>query len=539
MKKILIIVSLVSSMYVNAQWSELGGVNGLSANGFIFSICTNALGNVYATGEFTNSSGNRYVAKWNGTAWSELGGLNGLSANSAIFSIYTDALGNVYAGGDFTNDSGKRYVAKWNGTVWNELGGLNGLSANGRIYSILSDVSGNIYATGEFTNSSNNFYVAKWNGTSWSELGGLNGLSPNNDAVSMCSDASGNIYASGFFTNSSGKAYVAKWDGTTWSELGGLNGLSAIGSIPSIFSDVLGNIYASVTSTYGVSNVAKWNGNTWSVLGGLNGLSANASSYSICTDGMGNIYTAGDFTNGSSWANGNKYVAKWDGISWSELGVGGLNGLTGYSRINSICTDALGNIYAAGLFVNSSGNRYVAKYTQTLPLKLLSFTVQEKNNNVLLNWQTANEVNVSHINIQRSTNNNEFITIGKVNASCCAYSYLDNSPQSTVNSKLYYRLETVDKDGSKTYSTIQQITIKPQTPNSVSIYPNPAKTFATIECKGAKEISVIDYLGKTIKQINNPTQQQTINTKQLPKGINVVKVIMNNGEVKTEKLVVE
>ena len=63
----------LSNKLVAQAWSELGGLNGLGANGTIYSMCKDAVGNIYAAGTFTNSSGNRYVAKYNGTSWSELG----------------------------------------------------------------------------------------------------------------------------------------------------------------------------------------------------------------------------------------------------------------------------------------------------------------------------------------------------------------------------------------------------------------------------------------------------------------------------------
>src|SRR2546429_331207 len=90
---------------IKAQsWSELGGLNGLAANGDIYSVCSDASGNIYAAGRFTSSS--RYVAKYNGSAWSELGGLNGLAANDDIRSVCSDTSGNIYTAGYFTNSSG-------------------------------------------------------------------------------------------------------------------------------------------------------------------------------------------------------------------------------------------------------------------------------------------------------------------------------------------------------------------------------------------------------------------------------------------------
>ncbi len=174
-----------------------------------------------------------------------------------------------------------------------------------------------------------------------------------------------------------------------------------------------------------------------------------------------------------------------------------------------------------------------------LPLKLLSFSAQKENNNVLLNWQTANEVNVSHINVQRSFNNKDFIDIGKVNVGVSSYLFLDDKlPNTHDKLTLNYRLEIVDKDGSKTYSEIRQLAIDNRQ-MAINIFPNPAKDIVNIECVGAKQLLIIDYFGRTVHQSTVDSRPLTVNTKQLIKGIYVVKAVMNNGEIKTEKLVVE
>lgn len=180
--------------------------------------------------------------------------------------------------------------------------------------------------------------------------------------------------------------------------------------------------------------------------------------------------------------------------------------------------------------------------TTPLPLKLLSFTTKlQTPNNVLLNWQTTNQISVSHINIQRSINGKDFTTIGKVNVgSVSSYSFLDEKlPITHDKLTLNYRLEIVDKDGSKTYSTIQQITIKPQTAN-IALFPNPAISVVTVACAGAKEIMIVDYLGKIVvtKKIFN-NQYAIINVQQFAKGIYLVKAIMANGNIKMEKLIVK
>lgn len=175
-----------------------------------------------------------------------------------------------------------------------------------------------------------------------------------------------------------------------------------------------------------------------------------------------------------------------------------------------------------------------------LPLKLLSFTTKlHTQKTIILNWQTTAEFNVVYINVQRSINGKDFTTIGKVNAKCCEYTYTDNSVPLTADSKLYYRLEITDKDGSKTYSEIKPVDRQLSTVNGISIFPNPAKDMVTIDCSGAKELLIIDYLGQIVKREIITNQLSIINVNQLAKGMYIVKTTMKNGEIKTEKLIVE
>ncbi|MFH1118658.1 MAG: T9SS type A sorting domain-containing protein [Bacteroidota bacterium] len=372
----LVVAFLLLFFSAQAQtWSELGGLNALSPNSYIRSICSDLSGNIYAAGYFTNGfnaiTGDRVVAKWNGSEWIMLNGLSSPAYQNGVFTelscVSSDASGNIYVGGNFTNPDGNYYVAKWNGSAWSELGGLNSFVPNSSVKCILCDPkTGYIYTGGYFTNGvtyeTGKFYVAVYNGTSWSELGGTNGLAANNNINCICNDAAGNIYAAGYFTNASGKYYVARWNGTAWEELGGLNGLAANNEINSICSDPAGNIYAAGKfsngnfSSDGYEYVAKWNGTNWTEVGGLNALAANDLIESIISDSNGNIYASGGF-----FINGHGCVAIWNDTTWSELGAPG--SLAANSSTYSLCMDVNGNIYAAGAFTNSSGLNYVAVYS--------------------------------------------------------------------------------------------------------------------------------------------------------------------------------
>ena len=109
------------------------------------------------------------------------------------------------------------------------------------------------------------------------------------------------------------------------------------------------------------------------------------------------------------------------------------------------------------------------------PVTLLSFTANQLNNDIVVSWKTATEINNSHFIIERSTNGIDFASRGKVlgngNASVVnKYSFTDINP-TKVN--LYYRLKQVDIDANSVYSKIVLVkNNKPQQP-TVQILTNP------------------------------------------------------------------
>ena len=174
-----------------------------------------------------------------------------------------------------------------------------------------------------------------------------------------------------------------------------------------------------------------------------------------------------------------------------------------------------------------------------LPVKLKSFIAQVQKNNILLNWLTVSETNTSHFNIQSSTNGKDFTTIGKVNAKGASeYTYQDAlTTDDSRFTKLYYRLEIVDKDGSKTYSEIRELSINS---SSLSITPNPAKDNVTISGTNLKQVKLLDNLGRVVavKEAAN-SNSISIPVSHIAKGIYMVQATFKDGSVKTEKVVVE
>jgi hypothetical protein len=149
----------------------------------------------------------------------------------------------------------------------------------------------------------------------------------------------------------------------------------------------------------------------------------------------------------------------------------------------------------------------------TLPLKLLSFTAQLADKGVALQWSTAEEEQVAHFEIEKSTDGNRYHLIGKLQAAGSGsktYHFTDNS---TIASNTYYRLKMVDNNGSYTYSPVSRVRTG-QSNNAISVYPNPAKDRLNISLTaeaGPVQVTLHDVGGRTIKTFTVQSDGSTIN----------------------------
>jgi len=124
-----------------------------------------------------------------------------------------------------------------------------------------------------------------------------------------------------------------------------------------------------------------------------------------------------------------------------------------------------------------------------LPVELTSFTASVLASKVILNWQTATEVNNYGFEIERAIKNSElkiknWQNIGFVKGhgnsnSVKEYLFVDGN---VSNGKVSYRLKQIDNDGKYEYS--KEIEVDLITPNEFSLsqnYPNPFNPSTIIE----------------------------------------------------------
>ena len=157
-------------------------------------------------------------------------------------------------------------------------------------------------------------------------------------------------------------------------------------------------------------------------------------------------------------------------------------------------------------------NLTVANCSAVLPVKLVSFTGELQNKNVLLKWLVAEEVNVSHYEVQSSIDARNFKTIGNVAASTNnngKYSLVHPDPTS-ANGIIYYRLKTVDVDGKLSFSSIIKIQLKGA--SRMQITENPVLNNLNIGgLKSKGQIRIIDLTGKVLLEKKVQTQAMSIN----------------------------
>lgn len=147
-----------------------------------------------------------------------------------------------------------------------------------------------------------------------------------------------------------------------------------------------------------------------------------------------------------------------------------------------------------------------------LPVQLISFSASKTadRKNVMLNWKTASEFNVSRFEIELAKGNDEFrlnrfTKIGELNSNGNStidqqYGFMD-----TENNKLgvrYYRLKIVDNDGSFSYSAVRSVVFT----NEISwqVFPNPSSDVFNLVYQvnegEAMTVKIYDAGGKTVYQ---------------------------------------
>jgi hypothetical protein len=128
-----------------------------------------------------------------------------------------------------------------------------------------------------------------------------------------------------------------------------------------------------------------------------------------------------------------------------------------------------------------------------LPMNWLSFEASAKEHNVLLQWETGNEINCAHYSVERSLDAQHWKSIGKVlalNQERSNYQYVDSDLEV---GEWYYRIQQQDVDGNMHYSAVRKISMQNQSLINFQIAPNPATHNLIVSTDGEEEVAVGIY----------------------------------------------
>jgi hypothetical protein len=156
----------------------------------------------------------------------------------------------------------------------------------------------------------------------------------------------------------------------------------------------------------------------------------------------------------------------------------------------------------------------------------------------VLYWQTSEEKNSDHFEVQQSEDLRKWTALGKVNAANTSsqqqeYSFPDVAERYGTQ---YYRLKMVDTDGSFAYSKIQSIRLGSS--GLISAYPNPVVDKLLIGGNEAlASVKVTDLTGREFLKLSKPRPGQEFSMKSYPAGTYLVKVETADGKIQVVKII--
>jgi hypothetical protein len=174
-----------------------------------------------------------------------------------------------------------------------------------------------------------------------------------------------------------------------------------------------------------------------------------------------------------------------------------------------------------------------------LPVTFMGVVANQTDMGVDIRWDVADEVDVVEYQLEKSLNGSDFTTVKSIPAAQkSVYGTSDHSAKQPV---VFYRIKSVDIDGSFKYSGIVKL-MNGTTSGKLKAYPSPATTQVTIQHKqlaaGAR-VTVSTMEGRIVKTMA-PASGLTntmIDISSLPSGMYMIRLDHADGKIETTRLV--
>ncbi|MEO6283019.1 MAG: T9SS type A sorting domain-containing protein [Dyadobacter sp.] len=202
-------------------------------------------------------------------------------------------------------------------------------------------------------------------------------------------------------------------------------------------------------------------------------------------------------------------MAGWDGAKWVKIS----STIDTESLLGANSTMSTGSITSTVALAPDTYNVYTlgVEAGSALPVTLISFKARAQEQTVYLEWETSQEKNSSHFDVERSRDASLWIKIGRVtsqnaiseeNEGGGRYDLSDLTPAAGIN---YYRLKMVDLDSTFAYSQITHVELGG---GDIVVYPNPVLGKIHFKGPGLNQLSkatLISATGAVIRSFNDFT----------------------------------
>lgn len=202
-------------------------------------------------------------------------------------------------------------------------------------------------------------------------------------------------------------------------------------------------------------------------------------------------------------------------------------------------TEAGGVVTADRQNVNGFSEFAIATGISVLPIELVEFNGQlVSDNDGLLHWTTASEINNDFFILERSFDGIEFEAIAEIDGAgnsseMISYQYIDEDlPTGTA----WYRLTQVDFDGTSTTSEVITLDVlESDRDKGFAVYPNPfvneIRIVPLFNATGNAHIEILDPSGKLVLSMDQDLANgavMNLNTEDLSTGLYFVTISQGN-----------
>lgn len=194
--------------------------------------------------------------------------------------------------------------------------------------------------------------------------------------------------------------------------------------------------------------------------------------------------------------------------------------------------------------ITSPAVSYTIETETTLPVTLVNFTAAvikgEVSEFARLKWETTDEMNSDKFEVQRSANGVQWKSVGVVlaNGESTRLITYDFDDQDNLYHESFYRLKSIDKDGTFTFSHIRAVQFSEHAITGITVYPNPSADKVLLDgvnISKIKSIEILDQNGRNVLKKDAPSSNK-IDVSMLPVGLYFVKILLADGRVEIKKI---